>query len=126
MSHVGGQWWERFLRLGANLASLLRVRIDLVVVETEAFVAGVITELLLGVCALLLLMLALAFLGAGIVLVAGEACRLWAVAGVALGYLVGALGCLLVIRRRRRARGRWLAITRDELEADIEMLEDRS
>jgi uncharacterized membrane protein YqjE len=122
MSDAGGAWWSRLRRLTSNLVSLLNVRLDLAVVETELFVGGLIEELLLGIAGVLLLVLALAFVGLAIVWAVDEAHRLAALGLVAGGYLFGAGLCLMLIRRRRRSRGTWLAVTRAELRADAQML----
>jgi len=66
--------------------------------------------------------LALAFVGLAIVWAVDEAHRLVALGLLAGGYLMGAGLCLVLIRRRRRSRGTWLAVTRAELRADAQML----
>jgi uncharacterized membrane protein YqjE len=122
MSDSVGAWWDRLRRLAGNLLALLNVRLDLAVVETEVFIGGLIQELLLGITGVLLLVLALAFLGLAAVVAVDPAHRVVAISVVAAVYLFGAGVCLLLIRRRRLARGTWLAVTRAELEADVHTL----
>jgi uncharacterized membrane protein YqjE len=123
MSDSPEAWWDRLQRILANLLALVRTRLDLVAVETEVFVSGVIEELVLGVFAVLLATLALAFLGLGVIVAVAEAHRPWAFGGVGLVYLGCLWGCLLWTRRRRRLRGGWLRLTQAELQADIRALE---
>ena len=119
--------WRRGLRLVGTALDLIRVRLDLAATETELFVSEILHEWLLGLLGLLLLVLGVVALGVLAVLAAGEAWRLSVLAAVALTYLAGALGCALVIRRRRARRGPWLAVTRRELAADRDALQgDRS
>ena len=122
MSDGLGAWWERLRRLAGNLLTLLNVRLDLAVVETEVFVGGLIQELLLGIAGVLLLVLALAFLGLAAVVAVDPVHRVAALGVVAAAYLIGAAVCMVLIRRRRRARGAWLAVTQAELKADIHTL----
>jgi uncharacterized membrane protein YqjE len=122
MSEAVGAWWTRLRRLASNLVTLLHVRLDLAVVETEVFVGGLIQELLLGIAGVLLVVLALVFAGLAVVMAVDEPHRWAALGGVATGYLAGAGLCLLLIRRRRRARGSWLAVTRAELRTDAQTL----
>ena len=98
MSEAVGAWWTRLRRLASNLVTLLNVRLDLAVVETEVFVGGLIQELLLGIAGVLLVVLALVFAGLAVVMAVDEAHRWAALGWVAAGYLAGAGLCLVLIR----------------------------
>jgi uncharacterized membrane protein YqjE len=119
MSAGGGHVLERVRRILRTLLHLLQTRLALVAAETEVFVEGVLNEFLLGLFGILLGMLGLAFLGVGVVMAVGEAHRVVAALAVAVAYGAGSLLCWVVVRRSRRARGRWLHLTTDELQRDL-------
>lgn len=112
-------------RIGATLVALLGNRIELVAVDVEEGVSSAFGILLWGLLAIWLASLALLALAATVVIACWDH-RVLAAGLVSLAFVVAALAALLALRRRLKARPRFLGGTIDELAADAEALGGRS
>ncbi len=122
MNPLASGYQSRLRHIAEISLSIARTRLDLVAVETEVFVRGIVHDLLLGILAVLLAFLSLAFVGLWAVVAVTEPHRPWAIGAVILLYALGALASVVGIRRQRRQRGRWLHCTSEELRADLASL----
>jgi uncharacterized membrane protein YqjE len=119
VTDLGGSVLVRLRRIGRTLLSLIHVRLELIAAETETFVEGVLNEWALRLLGLLLLVLALAFAGIAVLLAVSENHRLAAALALAFLFALGTGLCAFSIRRSRQRRGRWLALTAEELRRDL-------
>lgn len=100
------------------LVSMARTRLELAGLELEAHVVRSIGALALAAVAVVLLLIALAFVGMVVVALWWDTHRVVATVGVTLAYLLLALGVAARARARWRARPAPFAATLHELERD--------
>jgi len=108
--------------LAASGLELLRVRVELVAVETEEFLGRLAVSAAMALIAILSAAFALLFAAVFIILLLWDEHRLLATAGVAAGFALLSVLLLLILSRRRRTQPRWLGATATELRKDLDAI----
>jgi uncharacterized membrane protein YqjE len=109
----------RYARGPASLlTAMLHTRLELATMDVEAYVAGTIASMGLAFAALVLGLVAVAFIGVAVIAVFWDTHRVIATLATTTAYVLIALTVALVARSRWRARPRPLESTLNELELD--------
>ena len=123
-THAGpaGSLLQSVVRLAGNLLAAVETRVDLFATELREdgergmrLLAWAIAALMLGIFAVLLA-------GVTVIIAFWDTYRIAAAVGVTAVFVVAAVACGLVVRRRLRERPRLLDATRSELRQDIAAL----
>jgi uncharacterized membrane protein YqjE len=111
--------------LVSTMIETLQNRIELASAEIEEEGARMANLLLLAAAGFYCLTIGLVFAGMFIIIALWDSYRLWAVGGLTLFFVGGALVLWLVFRSRYKSRPRFLSATVAEFRKDRDMLEPR-
>jgi uncharacterized membrane protein YqjE len=109
--------------LASTVIEMLQTRIELASAEIEEEGARMAGLVLLAAAGFYSLTIGLVFAGMFIIVALWDSYRLWAVGGLTLFFVGGALVMWLVFRSRYKARPRFLSATVAEFRKDRGMLE---
>jgi uncharacterized membrane protein YqjE len=102
------------------LMSMVRTRLELAAIDTEAHVAATLSALLMSFVAVVVALIAFAFLGVGVIVALWDTHRVAAAAGVLAGYATVAVAFALSARARWKSRPAAFEATLQELDRDRE------
>ena len=101
-----------------QVLSMIRTRLELVALDVEAHVRATMTAMLVSVIAVVIALMALAFVGVAVIVAFWDSHRILSALGVLAVYAGFALGAALHARARWRSRPSAFDATLRELELD--------